>query len=159
MNHQSPMHVLAGSFPGPEQARAAMADLRDQLDLAEDDVDVASLGGSDPGRAVLAARVREHRLDVAQAVVRRHGGRIVTDVPEDWTGRPDRPKPRALVSDQRQPAATDTTPRRGDPGRSPVEAVHTADTAQARTSTDTSRSQPATSSTQRIVHTPGTSNP
>lgn len=83
------MHVLASSFAEPEHARAAMEDLRDELKLAEGDVDVASLGGSDPGRAVLAARVREHRLEDAQAVLRRHGGRIVTDVPEDWTGRPD----------------------------------------------------------------------
>lgn len=87
MNHEARIHVLAGSFAEPEQARAAMADLRDELGLAEADVDVASLGGSEPGRAVLAARIREHRLHLAQAVVRRHGGRIVTDVPEDWTGR------------------------------------------------------------------------
>lgn len=85
------MHVLAGSFAEPDQARAAMADLRQELDLGAEDVDVASLGGSDPGQAVLAARVREHRLDKAQAVVQRHGGRIVTDVPEDWIGRPDDP--------------------------------------------------------------------
>ena len=85
------MHVLAGSFDEPGQARAAMADLREELDLGEGDVDVASLGGSDPGQAVLAARVREHRLDTAQAVVQRHGGRIVTDVPEDWTGRSQEP--------------------------------------------------------------------
>lgn len=91
VKRQSQMHVLAGSFAEPEQARAAMADLRDELELGDDDVDVASLGGSDPGHAVLAARVREHRLEAAQAVVRRHGGRIVTDVPEDWTGRTDDP--------------------------------------------------------------------
>ena len=89
VKYQPPMHVVAGSFAEPEQARAAMADLRDALDLGAGDVDVASLGGSEPGTSVLAARIREHRLDEAQAVVRRHGGRIVADVPEDWTGLTD----------------------------------------------------------------------
>jgi len=81
----NPMHVVAGSFKEPGDAIAAMRELREVLDVTASDVDVAALAGTDGEAAVLAARVRERRLDDACRVVRQHGGRIVTDVPESWT--------------------------------------------------------------------------
>lgn len=87
MKEPSPMHVVAGAFPDSQAADAASRELGSVFELEPDDVSVAALGAEDGSTAVLAARIREHRLRDATEVVRRYGGRIVTDVPEEWTGQ------------------------------------------------------------------------
>jgi hypothetical protein len=83
------MHVLGAGFERADQARAAEAELRAMLDVAGADISVREVGGSpefvNGFHVLLAGRIREGVLTKVDAVFHRHGGEILTDVPEAWT--------------------------------------------------------------------------
>ena len=85
------MHVLAAGFASRDEAAAAELELRDALDLGDADVRLEGLGG-DAGRAgyaaVLGGRFRSHRTAFVRGVFERHGGVVLTAVPERWLGAP-----------------------------------------------------------------------
>ena len=79
------MHVIAAAFPDSNEARAAEAELRAQLDVGPADIGLAPVGG-DPARsglrALLAGRFRQHRTQLVESTVLRHRGRVIEDLPE-----------------------------------------------------------------------------
>ena len=82
------MRRLAARFDGAEDADAAERELRGVLDVQDADIRHHALGGElgvSEG-TVLAGRFRQERLVFVEDVIRHHGGEIVTDVPESWTG-------------------------------------------------------------------------
>jgi hypothetical protein len=83
------MEVLAAGFQEPATAAAAAAELRRVLDIGDGDLAIEEVAGDqefvDGATIVLAGRIRESRLDEVETVLRRHGGVILTVVPERWT--------------------------------------------------------------------------
>jgi hypothetical protein len=83
------MQVLAAGFASRTDAALAGRELRDALDLGDADLRLANLGG-DAGQAgyaaVLGGRFRSDQIAFAQEVLERHGGVILTAVPEAWMG-------------------------------------------------------------------------
>lgn len=80
--------VIAVGFAALEDARAAEAALRHELDVDATDIQLKPMGG-DPGdeglTAVLGGRFRENRRRDIERVVEIFGGRILDVLPEAWT--------------------------------------------------------------------------
>ena len=85
------IHLLAAGFEAEEDARAAEAELRSMLDVEGPDIAVRAVGGShefvNGYCVVLAGRIRATVVPDVDLVFQRHGGGVLTDVPEAWTGR------------------------------------------------------------------------
>jgi hypothetical protein len=85
MDDEPEIRVVAAAFVDVRSAAAAEAELRDRLDVGAPDIDIAEAGG-DRGRTglrgLLIGRFRSHRRDVVEAVVERHQGEVVEDLPE-----------------------------------------------------------------------------
>jgi hypothetical protein len=84
------MHLLAAGFEDEGHARAAEAELRSMLDVEGADIAVRDVGGSrefvNGYCVVLAGRIRATVVPEVEATFRRHGGGLLTDIPEAWTG-------------------------------------------------------------------------
>ena len=82
------MLLVAFGFPDVVEANAVQAELSQLLDVEDGDLGLADVGGTpefiDESAVVLAGRIREQRVDAAVEVVMRHGGEILTDIPEAW---------------------------------------------------------------------------
>lgn len=92
MDDSPDRRVIGAAFPDHETAQAAEDELRDSLELGEDDLELADAGGDASRRGILsfvAARFLRRR-DV-EAIVVRHSGQVVADVAES---RAERPRPR-----------------------------------------------------------------
>jgi hypothetical protein len=89
------MHVIGAGFGRADEALAAEAELRSMLDLEGTDIVVHEVGGSEEFvngfHVVLAGRIREGVLGMVRGVFHRHGGAVLTDVPETWTWGPPGP--------------------------------------------------------------------
>jgi hypothetical protein len=85
MDEEPEIRVVAAAFADVRSAAAAEAELRNRLDVEAPDIGIAEAGG-DRGRAglrgLLIGRFRRHRRDVVDAVVERHHGEVVEDLPE-----------------------------------------------------------------------------
>ncbi len=75
------MHVVGARFDRVSAARAALAELRDQFDLAPGDIAVRPLGSTDyetrHEHQLLAGRIEDHHVAAVIAALRRAGGVIV----------------------------------------------------------------------------------
>ena len=82
------MEVLAAGFKERVRASSAAAELRRVLDVDDQDLSIHEVGGTeefvDGATVVLGGRIRESRLDEVQTILRRHGGVLLTEVPERW---------------------------------------------------------------------------
>jgi hypothetical protein len=80
------MTVVGVGFTDLESAEAAARDLREMLDVGEDDVTVGPIGGSkefvNGFRVLLGGRIRDLRLPAVERLLREHGGTVLTEVPE-----------------------------------------------------------------------------
>ena len=87
------MEVLAAGFAKRDGASAAAAELRRVLDVGDQDLSIDEVGGTeefvDGATFVLGGRIRESRLEEVQTILRRHGGVILTEVPERWVRSSD----------------------------------------------------------------------
>ena len=91
------MTVVGVGFRDAESAEAAARELRELLDVEEGDVTVGPIGGSkefvNGFRVVLGGRIRELRLPAVERLLRRHGGIVLTEIPEQqitWGAEPGR---------------------------------------------------------------------
>ena len=84
----SALVIIAVGFAALEDARAAEAALRHELDVDAADIELEPIGG-DPGAAgltaILGGRFRESRRADIERVVAIFGGRILDVLPEAWT--------------------------------------------------------------------------
>jgi hypothetical protein len=100
MESPGEMHVVGAGFKHVEHARAAEAELRAMLDVGGADISVRDVGGSrefiNGFHVVLAGRIRAGVLAKVHAVFHRHGGEVLTDVPEAWTWSQSVRKPDAI---------------------------------------------------------------
>ena len=82
------MQLVGAGFQDLTHAHAAATELRLVLDVDEHDLEIQEVGGSpefvDGFTAVLAGRIRERRLAQVHEILRRHGGEVLTEVPEAW---------------------------------------------------------------------------
>jgi hypothetical protein len=82
------LEVLAAGFPERVGAFAAVAELRRVLDVGDQDLSIDEVGASeefvDGATIVVGGRIRESRLQEVHKILRRHGGVILTEVPERW---------------------------------------------------------------------------
>ena len=82
------MQLVGAGFQDLNHAHAAATELRLVLDVDEHDLEIQEVGGSpefvDGFTAVLAGRIRERRLGQVHEILRRHGGEVLTEVPEAW---------------------------------------------------------------------------
>jgi hypothetical protein len=87
------MEMLAAGFPDGVGASTAAAELRRVLDVADRDLSIHEVGGTDEfvdgATVILGGRIRESRLEEVQTILRRHGGVILTEVPERWVRSSD----------------------------------------------------------------------
>jgi hypothetical protein len=87
------MELLAAGFPDRVDASSAAAELRRVLDVGDQDLSMDEVGGTeefvDGATIVLGGRIRESRLEEVQTILRRHGGVILTEVPERWVKSSD----------------------------------------------------------------------
>ena len=79
------MRILAFYFPRESEARAAQNALLREPDLATDEVQLAPIAVDGLEGTILALSVDEWRCPDIADVARRLGGRLVADVPEEWT--------------------------------------------------------------------------
>lgn len=85
----SERRVIGAAFRDRAAADAAKHELHDRLDVGEDDLELGDAGGDTSARgfrAFLGARLR--RGPEAEAIVRRHHGEVVANVPESHAERP-----------------------------------------------------------------------
>ena len=87
-SNENDMQLVGAGFHDLTHAHAAATELRLVLDVEEHDLEVQEIGGSpefvDGYTAVLAGRIREPRLPQVHEIFRRHGGEVLTEVPEAW---------------------------------------------------------------------------
>lgn len=79
------VRVLAARFTDADAGQRALAQLRGSLDLGEQDVGLAPLGGADDldtGAVLLAGRFRDTALPAIRSLIEQCGGVIVADVDE-----------------------------------------------------------------------------
>lgn len=92
----SSLVIFAVGFAALEDARAAEAALRHELDVDAADIQLEPIGG-DPGAegltAILGGRFREHRRADIERVVAIFGGRVLDVLPEAWTRPAGDPEP------------------------------------------------------------------
>ncbi|MBA2380912.1 MAG: hypothetical protein H0V73_02270 [Chloroflexi bacterium] len=82
------IEIVAAGFADPAKASATAEELRRVLDVSDGDIAIHEVAGDEEfidGAAVaLAGRIREFRLADVKNTIRRHGGVILTEVPERW---------------------------------------------------------------------------
>jgi hypothetical protein len=82
------MQLVGAGFQDLTHAHAAATELRLVLDVGEHDIEIQEIGGSpefvNGFSAVLAGRIRAPRLGQVHDILRRHGGEVLTEVPEAW---------------------------------------------------------------------------
>ena len=82
------MEVIGFGFKEAWHAEAAETELREILDVGDDDLSIAEVGGDahsvNGNMVVLAGRIREHRIAEATDVAAGYGGEVLTEVPETW---------------------------------------------------------------------------
>jgi hypothetical protein len=86
------IELVAFGFAHLDDAAAVEWQLRAILDVGPDDLALRAVGGTpefvDGAAFVVAGRIRSDRMKAAEQVVERHGGEVLTDVPEAWAGLP-----------------------------------------------------------------------
>jgi len=85
---ESEMRLVAFGFVEPAEAEAAVEELRQVLDVGVQDLAIHEIAGSpefiNGFKVGMGGRIRETRLADAVIVAERHGGRMLTDIPEAW---------------------------------------------------------------------------
>jgi len=82
------MRTIAFYFDSEQQAREVLATLRSDHGLHEDQVDVAPLVIEGQEGTILALSIRREVQPQIIQVAGREGGRLIADVPEEWTHPP-----------------------------------------------------------------------
>ncbi len=84
------MRVLAAAFEDPGAANSTLRELRRRYRLQPGDAGIAPLGsvGAGEARTLLAGRFYDDAVPEVKSLVAQHGGRVVSDVDEQWTRSP-----------------------------------------------------------------------
>lgn len=79
------MRTLAFYFEREQAAKAVLATLRSDHGLGQGEVDVAPLVMEGQEGTILALSIQPEIQPRVVLLAERHGGRLVADVPEEWT--------------------------------------------------------------------------